>query len=173
MYASSPLIISGMAGIGSLQQWKPQIFRPALSAALALSFGLTCILTLVFLPFVRLPLCFQPSQPVLRELTKQMQPGDILFVYYRGRHAVKFYGPKEGITDYVVGKDYNNINGYLRDIDSLRRHKRVWFFYTQWVPEKPYPDSMKKYMGNVIGRQIGLSQIHMEERKWMKPLLII
>ena len=155
LYASWPLIISGISGIACLQQWKPQIFRPALSVPLALSFGLSCILILVFLPVVRLPLYYQPSQPVLRELKKQMQPGDVLFVYYRARHAVKFYGPKEGITNYVVGKDYTNINGYLRDIDSLRGHQRVWFFYTQWVPPKPYPDSMKKYTGNVIGRQIG------------------
>jgi hypothetical protein len=59
-----------------------------------------------------------------------MQPGDILFVYYRARHAVKFYGPKEGITDYIVGNDYNDIKGYLRDIDSLRGNKKDWFFYT-------------------------------------------
>jgi hypothetical protein len=60
-----------------------------------------------------------------------MQPGDILFVYYRARHAVKFYGPQEGITDYRVGNDYNDITGYLRDIDSLKGNKRVWFFYSQ------------------------------------------
>lgn len=83
-----------------------------------------------------------------------MQAGDILFVYYRARHAVRFYGPREGITDYIVGNDYNDIKGYLRNIDSLRGHKRVWFFYSQWVPTKPYPDSMKKYMGQVIGKQI-------------------
>lgn len=68
LYASWPFIISGMAGIAALQQWKPRIFRPALSVPLALCIGLTCILILVFVPFARPPYRFQPSQPVLREL---------------------------------------------------------------------------------------------------------
>jgi len=155
IYASWPFIISGVAGIALLGQWKPQIFRPAFSASLAICIALVGVLITLFLPSERPPYRAQPSQPVLRELKKQMQPGDILFVYYRARHAVKFYGPQEGITDYIVGNDYNDINGYLRDIDSLRGHKRVWFFYSQWVPTKPYPDSMKKYMGQVIGKEIG------------------
>lgn len=156
VYATWPFIISGIAGISALQNWLPQLFKPVVSTALGLVIALSIIFITLFLPSSeRPPSNAQSSQPVLRELKKQMQPGDILFVYYRARHAVKFYGPREGITDYIVGNDHKDISGYLRDIDSLKGNKRVWFFFTQWVPPKPYPDSMKKYMGTVIGKEIG------------------
>jgi hypothetical protein len=83
-----------------------------------------------------------------------MLPGDVLYVYYRGRHAVNFYGSREGITNYIVGGDYKKAEGYLRELDSLRGNKRVWFFYSQWVPPKPFPDTMKAYLGGVIGKEI-------------------
>jgi hypothetical protein len=92
---------------------------------------------------------------VLRELKKQMQPGDILFVYHKARHALKFYGPKEGITNYQVAHSHDDIITYLREIDSLKGNKRVWFFYTQWTETQTFPDSIKQYMGKVIGKEIG------------------
>lgn len=83
-----------------------------------------------------------------------MLPGDILYVYFKSKYALRFYGPREGITDYVPGRGYPTVEPILRDIDSLRGNKRVWFFFTQWTPKQPYPDSIKKYMGSVIGREI-------------------
>jgi hypothetical protein len=155
LYASWPFIISGMAGIAYLQQWQPRIFRPALSIPLAFCLALPCILIPILVPYARPPVYAQPSQPVLRELKKQMQPGDILYVYYKARHALKFYGPKEGISGYQVGKYYDSIIPYLREVDGLRGNKRVWFFYTAWTYTQPFPDSIKHYMGHVIGKEIG------------------
>lgn len=84
-----------------------------------------------------------------------MQPGDILYVYYKARHAVKFHGAKEGISDYRVGKYYDGITPYLRELDGLRGNKRVWFFYSQWTPKQPFPHSIKHYICHVIGKEIG------------------
>ncbi|MFZ1306447.1 MAG: hypothetical protein WAR80_11445 [Ferruginibacter sp.] len=157
VYATWPFVISGIAGIASLNAWLPFLFRPALSIALSLliAFPIICI-TIIF-PSERPPFNAQSAQPLLKELKKKLQPGDKLYVYYRGRHAMHFYGPKEGIAEsaYLVGGDHKNIVPYLRELDQFKGSKRVWFFFTQWVPPKPYPDSMKIYLGNVIGKEIG------------------
>lgn len=155
VYATWPLLISGIAGITALQNWFPSLLKPALSTALGLMIALPIVIITIALPSERPPLNAQSAQPLLKELKKQLQPGDKLYVYYRARHAMKFYGSKEGITDYIVGGDYNNIVPYLRELDLLKGNKRVWFFFTQWVPPKPYPDSMKVYLGTVIGKEIG------------------
>ena len=84
-----------------------------------------------------------------------MQPGDILYVYSNARLAVQFYGPKEGINDYSIGKNFNDITPVLREVDGLRGNKRVWFFYTHWTPKQRFPDSIKQYMGRVIGKEVG------------------
>lgn len=156
IYATWPLIITGMAGIAALRQWVPQMFPPAVSTVVALVIALPIgVLIIAFTP-MRPPYNGQSAQPILRELKKQMQPGDILYVYFKSRYALRFYGPKEGITEYVAGKNHKTIEPLLRDIDSLKGNKRVWFFFTQWTAKQPFPDSIKVYMGTVIGKQIGV-----------------
>ena len=110
---------------------------------------------MIIVPEERPPFNGQPSQLILHELKKQWQPGDILFVYFKARHALKFYGPKEGITDYRVGGNYKTIEQHLRQLDSLRGNKRIWFFFSQWTERQPFPDSIKTYLGTVIGKEIG------------------
>jgi hypothetical protein len=122
---------------------------------LCLMIAMPIVIITFAIPSERPPFNAQSAQPLLKELKKQLQPGDRLYVYYRARHAMNFYGPEEGITDYIVGGDYKNIVPYLRELDLLKGSKRVWFFFTQWVPPKPYPDSMKTYLGKVIGKEIG------------------
>ncbi|WP_147206239.1 hypothetical protein [Segetibacter aerophilus] len=82
-----------------------------------------------------------------------MQPGDVLFVYHKARHAVKFYGPREDRRDYRVATSHDEIIPYLRELDGLRGNKRVYFFYTQWTRKQPFP-GIKHYLGNVIGKEI-------------------
>jgi len=152
LYASFPFLITGIAAFQVLKEWKPRIFYPVIMAAFVLGIS---FIPMVYLIKSNPPLYAQPTQLILKELKKEMQPGDILFVYHKARHAVRFYGPREGITSCQIAKSHDDIESYLREIDSLRGNKRVWFFYTQWTEEQPFPDSIKKYMGNVIGREIG------------------
>ena len=155
VYATWPFIISGMAGICALQQWLPFLFKPVIASALGFIIALPVIFITVVLPTERPPFHGQSSQPVLHELKKQLQPGDILFVYFKARHALNFYGVKEGITNYKVGGNYNNIEQQLRQLDSLKGNKRVWFFFSQWTEKQTFPDSIKTYLGTVIGKEIG------------------
>ena len=104
---------------------------------------------------LRPPYYAQPMQPVLKELKKQLQPGDIVYVYHKARFALKFYGLKEGITDYIIAKNDTTVVPILRDADKLIGNKRVWFVFTQWTERQPFPDSIKAYLEKVIGKEIG------------------
>ena len=155
IYATWPFIVSGIAGIIALQNWLPILFRPKASTVLSLVIALPIFFITIVLPSDRPPFNGQSSQPVLRELKKQLQPGDILYVYFKSRHALHFYGPKEGITNYVTGKSYDSIVPFLKEIDKFKGNKRVWFFFSQWTERQTFPDSIKSYMGNIIGKEIG------------------
>ena len=154
VYATWPLVFSGIAGIQALQQWVPRFFSSALTTTVSLTLALPILLLTIFIPSERPPFNGQPAQLVLHELKKQWQPGDILFVYFKTRHALNFYGPKEGITTYRIGGNYKTIEPYLRELDSLKGNKRVWFIFSQWTEKQTFPDSIKSYLGNVIGKEI-------------------
>ncbi|MCG7857297.1 hypothetical protein MD537_09970 [Flavihumibacter sediminis] len=156
LYATWPIFISGMAGINALGEWRPQIFRPVVVAILATLIAFPLAITKLAVPLLRPPYNGQSAQPILRELKKQWQPGDVLYVYFKSRYALRFYGPREGITEYIAGRSHPSVEPILRDIDSLRGKKRVWFFFSQSTPKQPFPDSIKAYMGTVIGKQIAV-----------------
>lgn len=156
IYATWPIIICGMAGIAALRHWFPRVFSVPVTTISTLVIALPIGLLIIGFAPMRPPYNGQSAQPVLKELKKQMQPGDVLYVYFKSKYAMRFYGPKEGITDYVAGRSHSSIEPLLRDIDSLRGNKRVWFLFSQWTPKQPFPDSIKAYMGTVIGRQIGV-----------------
>lgn len=154
VYATWPLVFSGIAGIQALKQWIPRLFPSAVTTALSLTIALPILLVTIFSKTERPPFNAQPTQLVLHELKKQWQPGDILFVYFKTRHALNFYGAKEGITEYRVGGNYNTIEPHLRQLDSLKGNKRVWFIFSQWTEKQTFPDSIKSYLSNVIGKEI-------------------
>ena len=156
IYATWPLIIGGISGISALRSWMPLIFRSEVSTSLSYIIALPIIFITLVSPGERPPFNGQSSQPVLKELKKQLQPGDILYVYFKSRHAMHFYGPKEGIANYVTGNSYDSIVPFLREVDTFKGNKRVWFFFSQWTNSQPFPDSIKAYMANVIGKEIGL-----------------
>lgn len=155
IYATWPFLVTGMAGITALTQWAPKIVSPGISAGLTLLVSLPIGLLLIGVPPLHPPYNSQSAQPVLKELKKQLQPDDILYVYFKSNYAIRFYGPEVGITNYVTGVSASSAEPILRHIDSLRGNKRVWFFFTQWTRKQPFPDTIKAYMGKVIGKQIG------------------
>jgi len=154
-YAHFPIVISGIAGLQALVQWRPLLFRRYIIGPLAIALSLIPAIYMIFIPMLRPPEYAQPMQPILRELKKQLQPGDIIYVYHKARFAMKFYGPKEGITDYIVAKADTTVIPILRDADKLKGNKRVWFVFTQWTERQTFPDSIKAYLGTVIGKEIG------------------
>ena len=154
-YASFPIIISGFAGMQALVQWKAFVFIRHIMGPVAILGSLIPAIYMLFIPMLRPPYYGQPMQPILRELKKQLQPGDIIYVYHKAGYALKFYGPKEGITDYIVAKNDTTVIPILRDADKLKGNKRVWFVFTQWTERQPFPDSIKSYLGKVIGKEVG------------------
>lgn len=153
-YAHFPIVISGMAGMQALVQWQPIVFKKKIFGPIAIISSLIPLIYMIFIPILRPPYYAQPMQPILRELKKQLKPGDIIYVYHKARFAMKFYGPKEGITDYIVAKADTTVIPILRDADKLKGNKRVWFVFTQWTERQTFPDSIKAYLGKVIGKEI-------------------
>lgn len=111
------------------------------------------------------------NQPYVKEEIKivisyvktNQKPGDILYIYHRGRFPFKYYAEKYGYKpgDYIIGiEDLDKHDGfkvtdremqrYKADIDKLRGHKRVWFLFSHaWIGKenkliKAYLDSIGK-----------------------------
>lgn len=156
LYASPPLLIAAVAGA----EWFSIISLKKIHPSTANAF---IILIAMPMPIIQLlgtkerpPFYCQPAEPVLKELKKQLQPGDIIYVYYKARHAMKVYGHKQGITNYKLSGFYDSAALYYNQIDSLKGNKRVWFFTTHWTPKRngQLPDSIQAYMAHKIGKEI-------------------
>lgn len=154
IYATWPVLIGGMAGIAALQQRFHRLFTPVIVRVTVAVIGIPILTLPLVHKEAKPPYNAQSAQPVLRALKKQMQPGDVLYVYFKARHALHFYGPEEGITEYRIGGGYQTIEPFLREMDALKGCRRVWFFFTQWTPQQPFPDSIKTYLGTVIGKEV-------------------
>lgn len=154
VYATWPLVFSGMSGIVALGDWLPRLVTQRVVAALGMTIACPILLITIFIPSEQPPFNAQPMQLVLRDLKSRTHPDDVIFVYFKSRHALNFYGEAEGISDYKVGGNYPDAETHLRQLDSLKGSKRVWFVYSQWTPQQPFPDTIKSYLGNVIGKEI-------------------
>lgn len=100
---------------------------------------------------------------VINYVKSHQMPGDILYIYHRGRFPFKYYAERYGYEpgDYIIGiEDLDKYDGfkvtdremqrYKADIDKLRGHKRVWFLFSHaWIRKenkliKGYLDSIGK-----------------------------
>ncbi|RYF92358.1 MAG: hypothetical protein EOO00_07350 [Chitinophagaceae bacterium] len=160
IYATWPVLIGGLAGLQWLSgiQWIAGIpnryLRPVYYRVFAILLIAPLVIILALAPAERPPFHQQPSQPVLHAMKQKMQPGDVIYVYYKARHAMAFYGPKEHIGPFVEGRYFDFTERYLREVDQFKGQPRVWFFFSQWTEKQPFPDAIKKYMGTVIGKAI-------------------
>ena len=143
-----------MAGLEALASWKQNKVVQYSTATLGVLLAINAALLMIIVPLFRPPYYSQPMQPVLKALKKKMQPGDVVYVYPKARWAMQFYAKREGIENYMVQKSDGTLDSLLRDADRLKGTKRVWYVFTQWTPSQPYPDSVKSYLGNVIGKEI-------------------
>jgi hypothetical protein len=158
LYASWPLLIAAFAGAEWLSAVAFNRIHPSIAKAVVILIALPMPVIYVLEPRERPPFHCQPAEPVLKELKKQLQPGDIIYVYYKARHAMKVYGHKQGITNYKLSGFYDSSAHYYNQIDSLKGNKRVWFFTTHWTPKRngQLPDSIQTYMAHKIGKEIQL-----------------
>lgn len=82
-------------------------------------------------------------KPVLSYIKTNQQPGDILYIYQRGKYQFMYYAEKFGYQkgDYIIGvEDLDKYDGkklseaewqrYKNDLDKLRGNKRVWLLFS-------------------------------------------
>jgi hypothetical protein len=96
----------------------------AVCAALAL-LVVRSAMTMVEIPFYR-----EELRPVVKYLAQHRQADDVVYVYYASVPAFQYYAARDGIprSAYRPGRcarmDWRQ---YLREVDALRGHPRVWF----------------------------------------------
>ena len=148
LYAGWAVLASSMAGLEALRMWLPQRVR-SLAAVVAALVGAP--LALMVLLAARPPYPTQESRPVLQEIARRDQPGDALYVYCGGRHAIAFYGPRVGLGGWTQGGCHDNPRAVLRELDGFRGRPRLWFFFTQSHGQEAV--ALRSYL-RAIGREL-------------------
>ncbi|HAX80594.1 MAG TPA: hypothetical protein DCY88_33350 [Cyanobacteria bacterium UBA11372] len=82
-------------------------------------------------------------KPVITYIKTNQKPGDILYIYQRGKYQFMYYAEKFGYQkgDYIIGiDDLDKYDGkklseaewqrYKTDLDKLRGNKRVWLLFS-------------------------------------------
>ncbi len=90
-----------------------------------------------------MPQLKEEIKPVISYIKERQQPGDILYIYQRGKYQFKYYAKKYGYQegDYIIGVDdldkYDGSNlsneereRYEKDLDKLMGNKRVWLLFS-------------------------------------------
>jgi hypothetical protein len=99
----------------------------------------------------------EEARPVLAALATHQQPGDGLFIYYIGRLAFSFYGPRVGLDAggaILGGCHRGDLRAYLREVDGLRGQARAWIFFGHDVPALAEQETIRAYLAR-IGRRRG------------------
>lgn len=104
-------------------------------------------------------------KPVISYIKSHQQPGDILYIYQRGKYQFKYYAQKYGYQegDYIIGvDDLDKLDGkklseeewqrYKNDLDKLRGNHRVWFLFAH-ANIASENEKIKSYLDS-IGKQI-------------------
>jgi hypothetical protein len=97
----------------------------------------------------------EESRPVLAELARRHQPGDAIYLYYAGRRAFHFYGPRVGLSGEGVvegGCHRSDPRAYLRELEPLRG-KRVWIYRTHVSDRLAEGPLFDGYLGQ-LGKRI-------------------
>jgi len=100
--------------------------------------------------WARPPYRCQDTRPVLAALAQRWHDGDILYVYYGAREAMDFYGKRAGFKEWTAGECHREEpRAYFREVDQLRGHPRVWFFYTHSAVGYREPEGIRSYFETI------------------------
>ncbi|MGB2886464.1 MAG: glycosyltransferase family 39 protein [Candidatus Acidiferrales bacterium] len=70
-------------------------------------------------------------RPVMKYLQDQQQEGDVLYVYNYAVPAFLYYAPRFSLNNLtLVTGSSGGWEGYQRDLNRLRGHRRVWFLFS-------------------------------------------
>jgi hypothetical protein len=103
-------------------------------------------------------------KPVISHVKTHQQPGDVLYIYQRGKYQFQYYAEKYGYRDgdYIIGvEDLDKYDGrslskaelqrYQKDLDKLRGNKRVWLLFAH-ANVRSENEKIKDYLDK-IGQQ--------------------
>lgn len=138
----TPFVILLIAeGIDYLRRQTKYKFAPIVSflvLLLLLAPPLINASQLIFKPHLR-----GEIKPVISYVKTNQKPGDILYIYQRGKYQFIYYAEKFGYQpgDYIIGvDDLDKYDGkklseaewqrYKTDLDKLRGNKRVWLLFS-------------------------------------------
>lgn len=149
LHATWPVLVLAGAGLAGLRDALPGRWR-------YLAHALAAVVVAPLLLFVLLarqpPYHGTQVRPVLAELAERYRPGDEIYVYTQGRHAMAFYGRRAGLEEWIQGeRHYGDPRGYLREVDALRGNPRAWFFWVRLDNDEPA--MVRGYLG-AIGREL-------------------
>ena len=149
IYTAPTLLIVAMAGMDQIRAWLPKGARVCVHAGVL---GLVAIPAMALFLFVEFPNRREDSKPVLVELRRNLERGDVIYALPATQRALEFYGPALGIDHWYAGAaSRHEVRHYLADLDSLRGNRRVWFFYSHVAP--CHQLLIRSYL-ETIGREI-------------------
>jgi len=98
----------------------------------------------------------EETRPLIGRLAAERLPEDAVYVYYGARMAFGFYGPRAGLDPAQAtlgGCHRDDPRAYLREIDALRSHPRVWVLFTHAVRSLSEQPLIREYLGTIGKRQ--------------------
>ncbi len=147
LWLVGPLLLLAGAGLAALADRFSSRLRaiPAVGGSLIAAVAIASVTILEPPPYHS-----QDVKPVLAQVAAQMQPGDPIYVYYGARLAMRFYGPRVGITQWTEGNCHRRETAkYFRELDAFRGQKRVWVIWTHAIPRFGEPEAIRSYLSTI------------------------
>jgi len=147
LWLVGPLLLLAGSGLSAVADWCSPRLRaiPAAAGALMAAVAITSVTILEPPPYRS-----QDLKPVLAHVGAQMQPDDTFYVYYGARLAMRFYGPRAGITHWIEGNCHRrNTPEYFRELDAFRGQSRVWVIWTHAIPRFGEPEAIRSYLSTI------------------------
>lgn len=141
VHSGAVVLLLGMAGLQALLQSRSRWWK---GVGVVLGAFSIIPIPLAVLGTSRPPYRAQETRPVLATLAERLREDETVYVYCQANAAADFYGPSVGLTQYMKGGCHESVGAFLQELRALPPG-RVWFFYTQRTPTRPYPDSAKAY----------------------------
>ena len=122
-----------LLAFGAVQGLMERTGRFGAIPAMLLAMALTATPTLGALRALKTPRTHEELRTVLEHVRDHRRPGDVMYLYYAAQFPMRYYAPRLGFAedDYVQGKiSRKSPERYLRDLDELRGHRRVWVVFS-------------------------------------------
>ena len=120
-----------LAAVGAQDLTGRQILR---WPSIAIAVGILTPVAFSTLGLQPLPIETQAVRPVVEELTRRVEPGDIVYVPCgAGQLGLRFYARRTGLdqrAEIVEGVCHAMRDAYIREAESLSGQSRVWLFYS-------------------------------------------